>query len=80
MDADGEADSVWDEDWPDDADGHGTVPCPHCGAEIYEDAPQCPACGDYVTPGGHRLWGGKPIWYIVIALLGVVAVILTCLF
>jgi endogenous inhibitor of DNA gyrase (YacG/DUF329 family) len=26
-----------------------TVPCPACGAEIYEDAARCPSCGEYVT-------------------------------
>lgn len=31
----------------DDAEDDGGVACPACGAEMYEDAPQCPACGIY---------------------------------
>ncbi|MBY0589574.1 zinc-ribbon domain-containing protein [bacterium] len=27
----------------------GTVPCPNCGKEMYEDSPRCPYCGEYVT-------------------------------
>jgi len=26
-----------------------TDPCPHCGAQVYEDAEQCPLCGQYIT-------------------------------
>lgn len=30
-------------------DDDTTIPCPHCGADIYDDAEQCPACGHYLT-------------------------------
>ena len=26
-----------------------TSPCPQCGAQVYEDAEQCPVCGQYIT-------------------------------
>lgn len=64
-----------DEDWPAEDDATELVPCPHCGADIYEDAPQCPVCGDYVMPDTSE-WTGKPIWYVLLALAGLAAVIL----
>jgi len=32
-------------------DDAGELWCPKCGAVMYADAPLCPACGEYVTPG-----------------------------
>jgi hypothetical protein len=26
-----------------------TIPCPKCGAQVFEDSPKCPKCGQYVT-------------------------------
>ena len=52
-----------------------TVPCPHCGAEVYEDAVQCPACGTYLTHQAN-VWSGRPTWWIVLGLLGILAVLL----
>lgn len=52
-----------------------TLPCPECGAEVYEDAPRCPACGAYITPGS-RSRSGPHAWWIV---LGLVAAILAVL-
>ena len=49
--------------------------CPHCGAEIYEETEQCPACGDYVT-FSTNVWSGRPAWWIVLALTGLVAAVL----
>ena len=52
------ADNLDDDEYPDEPDGGDdwddddpteTVTCPSCHAEIYEDAEQCPACGDYIT-------------------------------
>ena len=41
--------SSWQEDgWDDDAPAE-TVPCPECGAEVYEDAEQCVSCGEWIT-------------------------------
>ncbi len=51
------------------------VDCPECGGAIYEEAEQCPLCGAYVI---HRssLWTGRSLWWIVLGLLGIAAVIL----
>ncbi len=78
---DGPNDELDDDEYPDDDeyddDSSLTVGCPDCGAEIYEDAVQCPVCGTYVTHGAGRAWSGRPTWWIVVGLLGVLATILT---
>ena len=55
-------DDVWDED------DESTIPCPYCRREIFEDSPQCPHCGQYISkedaPAGRRPW-----WIIVGVLL-----------
>ena len=51
------------------------LPCPACGAEIYEDAPRCPVCGNYITFATGS-WSGKPQWWIALGALGIFAVIL----
>lgn len=70
----------WEADWeddesPDDADDYGTIECPHCGEEMFEDAPQCSACGQYLVRKTGEFWNGKPLWYVLLALLGIIAVI-----
>jgi len=52
-----------------------TTACPECGADVYEDTPRCPACGNYITHETN-VWSGRPGWWILLALLGVVATIL----
>ncbi len=76
-----EADEHLDDDeFPDeddvDDDSSVTVPCPECGAEIYEDALRCPVCGNYVS---HKsgVWSGRPGWWILLGLLGILAAMLT---
>jgi hypothetical protein len=72
-------DEIGDNEFPEeddyDQEGSETVPCPQCGTEVYEDAVQCPVCGTYLTQGG-RAWTGRPAWWIVLGLLGILAVIL----
>jgi hypothetical protein len=72
-------DESFDCDDPDELDSDDdlteTVPCPECGAEVYEEAEQCPRCGSYITHGGS-VWAGRPIWWIVLGLLGLVAGVL----
>jgi hypothetical protein len=63
-----------DESWDDDDDSSETVPCPHCGAEMYEDSIRCPVCGEYVTHGASAL-SGRPMWYILLGIAGVIAAI-----
>lgn len=77
-----EDDDEWqdDDDWSsetDDDDVSYTVDCPECGAEVYEDAERCPACGSYIVLGATgSVWQGRPAWWIILGLLGVIAVIL----
>ncbi len=70
-------DELRDEEYPDccnDDDLAETVSCPECGAVVYEDAQQCPVCGTYII---HRadVFAGRPAWWIVLAVLGVLAII-----
>lgn len=76
-------DPHWDdEDW-DAGEVYGTedqsttTECIHCGAEIYDDAPRCPICGEYQV-GSRSLtaWEGRPLWWKLGGLIGILAVIL----
>ncbi|MDG2381706.1 MAG: zinc ribbon domain-containing protein [Pirellulaceae bacterium] len=53
-----------------------TVPCSHCGEPIYEEAVECPYCGNYVQ-ASTSVWSGRPIWWLIIGGIGVAAVIYT---
>lgn len=70
---------AWDDpqndDWPEEDDSCGTVPCPNCGGKVYEDAEQCPLCGEYIVRGGGRVWSGKPLWWLLLGLAGVLALV-----
>ena len=65
-----------EDEFDDDSDGEATetVPCPQCGAEVYEDAVACPICGAYIT-ADTNIWSGRPLWWVILALLGLVATI-----
>lgn len=69
-------DELRDDEYPDedasDDDATPTVVCPHCGAEIYEDAEYCPICDNYVTPNVNAATR-RPLWWIVLGVAGVVA-------
>jgi uncharacterized membrane protein YvbJ len=54
------------------------VPCTQCGAEVYEDAVQCPTCGAYLTQGTHP-WSPRPSWRTILVLSGILAAILVVL-
>jgi len=72
------ADDFDAEEAPDDAaddDLTETTPCPSCGADVYEDAEQCPYCGTYLTSQTSP-WAGRSVWWIVLAVLGLLATIL----
>lgn len=72
-------DELDDREYPeenyDDDDEADTAACPECGAEIYEDAVRCPACGHYVTAGAGGLWVGRSPWWVALALAGIAAVL-----
>jgi hypothetical protein len=71
-------DDLRDEEYPDedrlDDEATETIACPHCGAEVYQDAAVCPACGTYLTPD-TSVWSDRPLWWTLLALVGVVAVL-----
>lgn len=67
-------DARWDDDQAEDeADDDATLPCPACGAAMFEEADRCPACGDYVTPGGRP--SARPPWVILTAIVCLVAAV-----
>lgn len=70
------AEDDWEAPEPDerDEDELDTLPCPACGRQIYEEADVCPFCGEYVTHSTSVL-AGKPLWFVALAILGIVAVI-----
>ncbi|MBQ17035.1 MAG: hypothetical protein CMJ65_07920 [Planctomycetaceae bacterium] len=62
-----------EESWDDDSPTI-TVDCRQCGAAVYEDAEQCPSCGEWIV-SNHSPWQGRSAWWIVLGGLGVVATI-----
>ena len=73
-------DELRDDEYPDEAsldeESSETVPCPECGSDVYEDAPQCPVCGTYITSASGNVWSGRPGWWVFLGLLGILALIL----
>ncbi|MBT4864310.1 MAG: hypothetical protein HON53_04205 [Planctomycetaceae bacterium] len=62
-------------DWSDDDSPAETIPCPACGIDVYEEADQCPACGEFIV-GETAVLADKPTWYVVLAVLGIIAVLI----
>jgi hypothetical protein len=58
-----------------DEDAAVTLPCPACGAQVDEQSPRCPHCGNYITHDAS-IWSGRSIWWIALGVLGIIAVIL----
>jgi predicted nucleic acid-binding Zn ribbon protein len=59
-------DASWDaDDAEDDADGD-VLTCPYCGAAIYDDAVQCPQCGEYLSRT-ERPTVNQPAWVVITA-------------
>jgi len=74
------AEDDWEAPGPDERDDDDveTLPCPSCGKQIYEETEACPYCGDYVTHSNSAL-AGKPLWFVALAVLGIIAVIASIL-
>lgn len=69
-------DDDWDdEDWPEDDGISDVVTCVYCGSDVYEDAEQCPTCGNYIVPDTSPWSGRSPIW-ILLGLAVIIAVII----
>ena len=68
-----ESDSEY-EDYDDhqESDELDTVDCPYCGEAMFDDAPSCPHCGNYVT-AEDRPPEPKPRWFVVAAWLCLLA-------
>lgn len=70
-----------DHEYPDDYDSDDdweesdVVPCPHCGADVFDDAMRCAVCGEYVTRRSNA-WQGKSWWWILLGMLGIAATVL----
>lgn len=61
-----------------DAEGFeltGCTLCPNCNLQIYEDAPLCPFCNEVLAGTKRRFLDDKPAWYVLLAVLGILAVI-----
>lgn len=52
-----------DPEFDDDDDDDLTVSCPHCGEPVFEDAEQCPSCGNYLSKE-DKPWS-RPVWLVV---------------
>jgi hypothetical protein len=66
-----------DDSGGDDYDGDDetlTRECPRCGADVYEDAEQCPLCGTWLTTETSP-WKGRAWWWVALAVAGIVAIV-----
>jgi hypothetical protein len=59
----------------DDEESVDLLPCPECGAEVYEEAERCPACGNYIVHESS-VWSGRPFWWILLGGLGMLLAVL----
>lgn len=64
----------FDDSPDDDSEVAEVIRCPACGADVYEDAEQCPECGEWIT-FSTRPFAGRSLWFIVIGALGIGATI-----
>jgi uncharacterized paraquat-inducible protein A len=72
-----EDDELEDREFPDEheddnqwSDEDVYFACPECGADVYEEAPQCPACGCYVS---HAPRTALPIRWKIVAVVILIA-------
>lgn len=66
-----------DDSWSDDSDETADQrECPMCGCDVYADAEQCPLCGEWFARN-HTAWDGRPWWFVLLGIAGIVAVILS---
>ena len=64
---------MWDDDDDEsEIDDDLTIHCPHCLGLVYEDAEQCPHCGNYLSK--EDMPWSRPIWLVVgvVICLGIV--------
>jgi hypothetical protein len=51
----------WNEEFEDTDDQVDTIACSNCRVEIYDEAEQCPHCGEYVSLATSP-FAAKPFW------------------
>ncbi|MBN9523389.1 zinc-ribbon domain-containing protein [bacterium] len=66
-DDDEDDDDYGDAGYGDDDDDAETVPCPHCGAEVYEGAEQCPRCGKYLSAEDRP--SARPSGFVIVMMV-----------
>ena len=49
-------------------DERGVISCPHCRAEIDEEAEQCPKCGMFITKEDMPREGKSVTWIVMMGL------------
>jgi len=61
--------------YPDDQfdEENETITCRACGASMYEDSPQCPACGEYPSREQHP--PQKATWIVLTGVLCLLVVL-----
>lgn len=65
------------DDQPDDGDTDDaelTIACPYCQNDIYEDAPQCPHCGNFLSDE-ESARPPRPAWLIAGVVLGLLVIL-----
>ena len=81
-----DSDDGFVDDWEDpdesecDDDDSDTIACPQCGADVYEDAEQCPICGNYLIRDTNPLReSSRPLAWLLLGLAGMAAAIVALL-
>jgi hypothetical protein len=69
-------DGTDEEEWPESDEDSPTVPCPECGGDVYEEADHCPSCGHFLLAASASPLLGKPAWFVLLGLLGIVATLI----
>ncbi|WP_298869423.1 zinc ribbon domain-containing protein [uncultured Gimesia sp.] len=80
MDENWDSDDEFEEEYEtDDEYETETVACSNCGADVYEDAVSCPACGEYLGVNTHP-FSDRPRWWVALGVLGSIVTILCLIF
>ncbi len=45
------------------------LPCPSCGAEVYEETQRCPHCGDWIIPVDTSGSWRRTAWIVAVVLV-----------
>ncbi|WP_010588325.1 hypothetical protein [Schlesneria paludicola] len=57
-----------DDEWQDEDDDDGYIPCPYCGQTMLEAADYCPSCDRWIS-SEQVSTNRRPWWVIAVALL-----------